>query len=71
MSETPTTSQSQPPAALDASAIEFAPAIERVTRDFTGRAWVFKQIDDWLTNQTSQVYLLTGDPGTGKSANSA
>jgi len=42
--------------------------VSRLTREFTGREWLFAQIDDWLTNDDSQMFLITGDPGTGKSA---
>ncbi len=35
-------------------------------REFTGRRWVFEQIDSWLSG-TGGRFLLTGQPGTGKS----
>jgi hypothetical protein len=39
------------------------------THDFTGREWVFRAIDDWLADPDgARVFLLTGDPGCGKTA---
>jgi len=41
------------------------------TKNFTGREWVFERINTWLGNDAPQHFLLTGGPGTGKSAISA
>ena len=39
------------------------------TPNFTGRAWVFLKIYDWLSNPNgSRYFLLTGKPGSGKTA---
>lgn len=39
------------------------------TNTFTGRAWIFALINAWLVDvQSSQVLLLTGEPGSGKTA---
>ena len=38
------------------------------TRDFTGREWVFRRISAWLETRDSRLFLLTGGPGSGKSA---
>lgn len=39
------------------------------TRYFTGRGWVFDAIATWLSNDAApRIFLLTGGPGTGKSA---
>lgn len=47
--------------------IDFSIFITDHTRDFTGREWVFCKINDWLqTNE--RIFLLTGGPGSGKSA---
>jgi hypothetical protein len=35
---------------------------------FTGRAWLLLDILDWLERSNERVFLLTGDPGTGKSS---
>jgi hypothetical protein len=31
-----------------------------------GRAWVFRRLNDWLAANGPQVFLLTGEPGSGK-----
>lgn len=51
------------------SRIDFSTYISERTRDFTGREWLFAEIDQWL-DQTdgSSVFILTGEPGIGKSA---
>jgi hypothetical protein len=37
--------------------------------NFTGRTWVFQEIDRWLGEKNAARYfLLTGEPGSGKSA---
>ena len=49
--------------------LDFTPLIEERTRHFTGRDWVFKSIADWLGDKEGpRVFLLTGGPGTGKTA---
>jgi tetratricopeptide (TPR) repeat protein len=40
---------------------------ERIS-DFSGRSWVFRRVADWLGHEDSSLFLLTGEPGTGKSA---
>jgi AAA ATPase-like protein len=43
--------------------------IDERTRHFTGRQWVFDAIDAWLSADVApRVFLLTGGPGTGKTA---
>jgi len=34
---------------------------------FSGRGWLLGTILDWLDNTSERMFLLTGDPGTGKS----
>ena len=48
--------------------LDFGIEVSRLTRDFTGRAWLFERLDQWLAKPRSRVFLITGDPGTGKSA---
>jgi WD40 repeat protein len=48
--------------------LDFGVEVSRLTRDFTGREWLFAEIDAWLRTDTSRLFLITGDPGTGKSA---
>ena len=43
--------------------------IESRVDNFTGRTWVFQEIDHWLgAEYASRYFLLTGEPGSGKSA---
>lgn len=52
---------------------EFARRAAESTRLFRGRGWVFKSINEWLAGaggggEGERFYLLTGEPGSGKSA---
>lgn len=47
--------------------IDFSSYIAERTSDFTGREWVFQAINDWLAKPDgSRYFLLTGEPGSGK-----
>ncbi len=47
----------------------YSELIAEQTRYFSGRGWVFKAIEDWLLSKpASNIFLITGDPGTGKTA---
>jgi Cdc6-like AAA superfamily ATPase len=49
--------------------LDFVPLIADRTRDFTGREWVFAAIGRWLaTADAPRTFLLTGSPGSGKTA---
>jgi WD40 repeat protein len=48
--------------------LDFGVDLSRMTKDFTGRKWLFHEFDLWLKNSSSKVFLITGDPGIGKSA---
>ena len=49
--------------------IDFGPDLARLQKGFTGRDWVVDAVEDWLQNpEGPPVFLLTGDPGAGKSA---
>lgn len=50
------------------TAIPFADCIEQLTKNFTGRDWIFREIDDWLNNKNERFFIVTGEPGVGKSA---
>jgi ATP-dependent Clp protease ATP-binding subunit ClpA len=50
------------------SAINFTSDLARLTENFTGRQWVFDEIDRWLTEREERFFILTGEPGIGKSA---
>ena len=48
--------------------IDFSDEIDRLTRDFTGRAQLFAEVAEWLDHGTDRLFLLTAQPGVGKSA---
>ena len=49
--------------------IDFEVYIEERVHRFSGRTWVFDRIHEWLvTPQKNRVFLLTGEPGSGKTA---
>ncbi len=50
------------------SAIAFTSDIAKLTENFTGRQWVFDDIDRWLKESEERFFILTGEPGVGKSA---
>jgi hypothetical protein len=51
------------------SVIDFTNNITERTNDFTGREWVFQAINNWLTDTDGpRFFLLTGEPGSGKTA---
>jgi len=49
--------------------LSFGEDIERLTADFVGREWVFAAVERWLADPDgSRFFILTGEPGAGKSA---
>jgi hypothetical protein len=49
--------------------LDFSGYIAERMRDFTGREWVFQAIDDWLGDPAApSFFIVTGPPGSGKSA---
>jgi hypothetical protein len=50
------------------SAIAFDSDIAKLTENFTGRQWVFDDIDRWLKESDERFFILTGELGVGKSA---
>lgn len=38
------------------------------TEHFAGRTWVFAQVDKWLGESQPTTFLITGEPGSGKTA---
>ena len=49
--------------------LDFTQFIAERTGQFTGRGWVFEQVGAWLRDPGSpRVFLLSGAPGTGKTA---
>lgn len=56
-------------AAPDKRELNFDSYIAERTKQFAGRVWVFERIYEWLTLPgASRFLLLTGDPGSGKTA---
>ncbi len=49
------------------SAITFESDIAKLTENFTGRQWVFDDIDRWLQESEERFFILTGETGVGKS----
>ncbi|MEG3918531.1 AAA family ATPase [Microcoleus sp. T3_A4] len=54
--------------ATQLKAIAFERDLERFTEGFIGREWVFEEIDRWLQKENERFFILTGEPGVGKSA---
>lgn len=51
------------------SPVDFSELIKERTEQFTRREWVLKGVNDWLTDRNNtRVFLLTGEPGSGKTA---
>jgi hypothetical protein len=49
--------------------LDFSTLIRERTEHFVGRDWVFRAVNDWLGRPDApRVFLLSGDPGTGKTA---
>lgn len=49
--------------------LDFAAFLNEKRRDFCGRLWLFDRLDTWRqTAGRERALLITGDPGTGKSA---
>ena len=48
---------------------DFSDLIAERTKDFTGREWLFAEIDGWLADPDGpQFFIITGEPGIGKTA---
>jgi WD40 repeat protein len=51
------------------ASLDYTELVTERTQGFTGREWVFEAIDDWLADaEGARVFLLSGRPGTGKTA---
>jgi WD40 repeat protein len=49
--------------------LDFGPELARLQQGFTGRGWVVAAVEEWLADPGgTPAFLLTGDPGAGKSA---
>src|SRR5262245_44281988 len=49
-------------------ALDFTDDIKRLTEDFVGREWIFREIDEWVSGSSELFFILTGEAGIGKSA---
>lgn len=47
---------------------DFAPFLAEKRQGFSGREWLFEEIDRWRQSNQEPALLITGDPGVGKSA---
>jgi WD40 repeat protein/serine/threonine protein kinase len=47
---------------------DFTPLLAEKIKGFTGREWLFQEIDAWRAQDSSSVLLIAGEPGVGKSA---
>lgn len=49
--------------------LDFTPYLYEKRQDFVGRQWLLDLVDQWRTGNTRErALLITGDPGSGKSA---
>lgn len=44
------------------------PNIQQLAEGFRGRSHILKEIDYWLQQKDQRFFILTGEPGVGKSA---
>jgi hypothetical protein len=47
---------------------DFAGYLDQKRQGFVGREWLFDELEAWRTSTRDRALLITGDPGTGKSA---
>jgi WD40 repeat protein len=47
---------------------DFTPLLAEKLKGFTGREWLFQEIEEWRAQGSMPVLLLVGEPGMGKSA---
>jgi WD40 repeat protein len=52
----------------DLVALDFSTDLENLAADFTGREWLLEEVDAWLKSPAERFFILTGEPGIGKSA---
>jgi hypothetical protein len=47
---------------------DFAPFLLEKRNHFTGRQWLFRDLNEWRSKKSPPALLITGEPGIGKSA---
>jgi hypothetical protein len=47
---------------------DFTPLMIEKLKGFIGREWLFREIDEWRSNDNPAALLIVGEPGIGKSA---
>lgn len=61
--------QTQAPCGASTQTLDFSEYIAERTRNFTGRDWVFAEIDSWLAQSDApRFFIITGEPGIGKTS---
>jgi WD40 repeat protein/serine/threonine protein kinase len=48
--------------------LDFTPFLVAKLKGFTGRRWLFREIDQWLAKGSQPALLIVGEPGIGKSS---
>jgi WD40 repeat protein len=48
--------------------LDFGVDISHMVKDFTGRQWLFDEVEYWLNHSSGKVFIISGDPGIGKSS---
>jgi hypothetical protein len=47
---------------------DFSPFIQSKRRNFTGREWLFNELETWFRTPAAPALFIVGEPGIGKSA---
>jgi hypothetical protein len=47
---------------------DFAPFLPEKRKHFISRHWLFRDLDEWRSKDAPPAFLITGEPGIGKSA---
>lgn len=53
---------------MNSSELDFSQRIRELCKDFIGRQWLFQQVDHFLKSPGSKYFVISGEPGIGKSA---